>query len=62
MKENVGTIDKILRIIIGLGLFSLLFWGPQTYLGWIGIIPLATAAINWCPIYKIINISTCSDH
>jgi hypothetical protein len=58
MPENVGNIDRILRIIIGVGLISLYFFGPKTAWGWIGVIPLATASISWCPIYKFVNINT----
>ncbi|MFQ5488068.1 MAG: DUF2892 domain-containing protein [Gammaproteobacteria bacterium] len=59
MQANVGKVDKTLRIIIGLALISLVFVGPQTPWGWIGIIPLATALIGWCPLYKIIGANTC---
>ena len=52
MSTNVGGIDKILRIIIGLILLSLVFVGPQTPWGWIGIVPLVTGLINWCPLYS----------
>ena len=55
---NVGTADKIVRIIIGLGLISLVFVGPKTPWGWIGVIPLATALIGWCPLYRILGINT----
>ena len=55
---NVGTADKIVRIIIGLGLISLVFVGPKTPWGWIGIIPLATALIGWCPLYRVLGINT----
>ena len=59
MKKNVGTIDRSLRIIIGIVLISLAFIGPQTAWGWVGVIPLATALIGWCPLYKIFGISSC---
>ena len=52
MKQNVGSIDKTIRIIVGLGLISLVFVGPQTVWGWIGVVPLATALIGWCPPYR----------
>lgn len=60
MTCNVGTIDRILRTIIGLGLISLVFVGPHTPWGWLGIIPLATAAIGWCPPYALLGLSTCA--
>jgi hypothetical protein len=59
MNKNVGGIDRILRIVVGLGLLSLVFVGPQTPFGWIGLVPLLTAAIGWCPAYTIFGIKTC---
>jgi len=58
MPQNVGTIDKVLRVIVGLGLISLVFVGPQTPWGWIGVVPLATVLIGWCPLYSLIHVST----
>ena len=58
MQANVGSIDRALRIVVGLGLISIVFVGPQTPWGWIGIIPLATALIGWCPLYRILGISS----
>ncbi len=60
MKKNVGRIDRIVRIIFGLGLISLTFLGPKTLWGLIGIIPLVTASLNFCPIYPILGLDTCS--
>ena len=57
--QNVGGIDKVIRIIAGLVLLSLVFVGPQTPWGWIGIIPLATGLLGFCPAYKIFGINTC---
>jgi hypothetical protein len=59
MKQNVHNIERIIRIIIGLGLISLVFVGPQTPWGWLGVIPLATGIIGWCPPYALLGISTC---
>ncbi len=58
MKKNVGSADKWIRIVIGLFLISLVFWGPHTAWGWIGLIPLATALVNFCPLYSILRVST----
>ena len=58
MKPNVGSIDRVIRIVLGLGLISLVFVGPQTPWGWIGIVPLATALIGWCPAYVPFGIKT----
>ncbi len=59
MKANMGTIDRALRFLVGAGIISLYFWGPKTPLAFIGLIPLLTAFISFCPAYKIFGISTC---
>jgi len=59
MKQNVGSIDRALRAIVGIGLISLVFIGPQSVWGWIGVVPLATAIIGWCPPYALLGINTC---
>ncbi|MGW8228625.1 MAG: YgaP family membrane protein [Gammaproteobacteria bacterium] len=56
--KNVGTVDKVIRIILGLVLIALVFVGPQTPWGWIGIIPLATGLIGFCPLYSILGMNT----
>ena len=59
MNTNVGSIDRALRIILGLALISLVFVGPKTLWGWIGIVPVATALLGWCPAYALFGIKTC---
>jgi hypothetical protein len=59
MKKNVGGIDRIVRIVIGLGLLSIAFVGPQTPWGYIGLVPLLTAGIGFCPLYPLVGINTC---
>jgi hypothetical protein len=59
MSANVGGVDRILRIVVGLGLLSLVFVGPQTPWGWIGLVPLLTALVGYCPAYSLIGLSTC---
>ena len=59
MKQNVGSIDRAIRAIVGIGLISLVFVGPQSVWGWIGVVPLATAIIGWCPPYALLGINTC---
>ncbi len=59
MPRNEGTLDRALRIILGLGLLSLTVTGPQTLWGLIGIVPLATGLAGFCPLYRIIGLSTC---
>lgn len=62
MNANVGTIDRVLRIVVGLALIAVAlgFFGPayQTVWGWIGVIPLATGLVSWCPAYTILGIRT----
>ena len=60
MEKNVGSIDRIARIVLGLVLISLVFVGPQTPWGWIGVVPLLTALVGWCPAYRLLGIRTCS--
>ncbi|MEQ1669981.1 MAG: DUF2892 domain-containing protein [Hyphomicrobium sp.] len=59
MTTNVGSIDRVLRIVAGLVLLSLVFVGPQTPWGWIGLVPLLTAVIGYCPAYSILGVNTC---
>ena len=59
MDKNVGSVDKILRVVVGLALLALVFVGPKTPWGWIGLVPLATAALSRCPLYSIIGVRTC---
>jgi hypothetical protein len=61
MKQNIHNIERVIRVIVGLGLISLVFVGPQTVWGWIGVVPLATGIIGWCPPYAMLGISTCSN-
>lgn len=56
---NEGTADRIVRVVIGLGLLSIVFVGPQTPWGWIGVVPLATGILGFCPLYKLVGLNTC---
>ncbi len=60
MQRNVGTVDRVIRIVVGLVLISLVFWGPQTNWGWIGLIPLISGILGWCPAYSLLGVNTCS--
>ena len=60
MKNNLGTIDRVLRLVVGLILIALVFIGPQTAWGWIGVIPLVTALAGNCPVYRLLGFNTCS--
>lgn len=59
MKKNVGNIDRIARIVIGVALLSLTVIGPKTLWGLIGIIPVVTATFSFCPLYPIFGFSSC---
>ncbi len=61
MQANVGDVDRIVRIVIGLALLSLLVVGegPMKWLGLIGIVPIATALLRRCPVYRLLGTSTC---
>lgn len=60
MSSNVGGIDRFARIIIGLVLIGLTLNGNIGVWGWLGIVPLATGAIGWCPPYAMFGFSTCA--
>ena len=60
MSRNEGNIDRALRIILGLGLLALVFVWPQTPWGWIGLVPLVTGLVGFCPLYRLIGINTCA--
>lgn len=59
MNRNIGSIDRLIRVVIGLAVLSLLFVGPKTLWGLLGLVPLLTAMVGWCPPYAILGISTC---
>ncbi|MGE0190390.1 MAG: DUF2892 domain-containing protein [Steroidobacteraceae bacterium] len=61
MEKNVGYADKVVRVIIGLALLSLLFLRQDSsrWFGLIGLIPLFTVAMSWCPLYTVLGIKTC---
>jgi hypothetical protein len=57
--KNEGTIDRVLRVVGGAALVSLVFVGPETPWGWIGVVPLVTGLLGNCPVYSLLGISTC---
>lgn len=58
-KTNVGGIDRVLRIVVGLALIGLTLGGVIGAWGWIGVVPLATGALSTCPLYSILGMNTC---
>lgn len=57
--QNVGSIDKVVRIILGFVLLSLVFTGPKTLWGLIGFVPLLTGFVSFCPLYALFGVRTC---
>ncbi|AUB82839.1 YgaP family membrane protein [Candidatus Thiodictyon syntrophicum] len=57
--KNAGTIDRAVRAIVGIALIALTLTGHLGVWGWIGIVPLATALIGWCPAYTLFGLNTC---
>jgi hypothetical protein len=58
MKMNVHNVERFIRIIVGLFVLSLIFWGPKSLWGLLGLIPLLTGLMGWCPPYAMLGIST----
>jgi hypothetical protein len=59
LPHNEHAVERAARVLIGLGLLSLVFIGPQSWWGLIGLIPLATGLLGSCPLYTMLGISTC---
>jgi hypothetical protein len=59
MKVNLGNIDRILRVVLGLVLLGLTLSGTIGPWGWLGVVLVATAAIGFCPIYTVLGLNTC---
>lgn len=59
MKTNEGTVDRALRIVVGLALIGLAATGTVGAWGYLGVVPLLTGAIGWCPLYTVLGIKTC---
>ena len=59
MKQNAGSLDRILRIVAGLVLIGLAATGTVGVWGWIGVVPLATGLFGFCPAYTLLGINTC---
>lgn len=59
MKVNVGGIDRILRIVVGIVLIALAAMGTIGWWGWIGVVPLLTGLFKFCPLYTLLGMNTC---
>lgn len=60
MKRNAGSLDRTIRIVLGLAVLSMAFVGPQSTLGYVGLVPLVTGLAGYCPLYTLFGIRTCS--
>jgi hypothetical protein len=61
MKKNVGSVERVIRVIAGIAILSLAFVGPQSPWAYLGIIPLVTGLMGSCPAYALLGISTCKN-
>lgn len=59
MLRNEGQFDRLLRILVGIVLLALVFVGPKTPWGWLGLVPLLTGLVGFCPLYRLLGINTC---
>jgi hypothetical protein len=59
MKANVGSVDRVLRVLVGLLLMGLAAGGTIGWWGWLGVVPLLTGLVGWCPPYAMLGLSTC---
>jgi hypothetical protein len=58
MSHNEGTIDRVIRVVLGLALLALVFVGPHTWFGLVGLVPLMTGLVGSCPLYRALGVST----
>jgi Protein of unknown function (DUF2892) len=59
MTTNEGALDRTIRIFLGIALLSLTLFGPRTLLGLVGIVPLLTGIVGYCPLYRLVGVRTC---
>ncbi|GAB2947065.1 MULTISPECIES: YgaP family membrane protein [Aquaspirillum] len=59
MQCNIGKTERVIRVIAGLGIVSLAFVGPASPWAFLGLVPVATGLLGWCPPYAILGINTC---
>jgi hypothetical protein len=59
LTKNEHSVERAMRVVLGLGLLTLTFMGPHTALGYLGLIPLATGFVGSCPLYSLLGYSTC---
>lgn len=59
LPTNEHPVERVVRVVIGLAVLSLVFWGPETMWGLLGAVPLATGLLGSCPLYTLLGLSTC---
>jgi hypothetical protein len=59
MKTNIGDIDRLVRVVAGCALLFLFFFGPKSYWALLGVIPIITGFVGYCPLYRVLGLSTC---
>lgn len=59
MTKNIHNVERIVRVVVGLGLVSMAFIGPANPWFFLGLIPVSTGLLGWCPPYAMLGISTC---
>jgi hypothetical protein len=58
MKNNEGMVDRLVRVVLGLGLLALIFVGPKSWIGLVGVVPLLTGIVGFCPLYRLLGVRT----
>jgi hypothetical protein len=61
MSRNEGSLDRLVRVILGSVLLALVFVGPKTLLGFVGLVPIFTGIVGYCPLYRVVGIRTCAE-
>lgn len=59
MQKKTGTVDRALRVVVGLAVLSLTVIGPQSLWGLVGLVPLLTGLVGYCPLYTLVGANTC---
>lgn len=59
LPQNEHVVERVIRVVLGVGLIALAFVGPKTPFGWVGVVPLLTGLVGSCPLYTLFGFSTC---
>jgi hypothetical protein len=60
--HNESNLDRATRVLVGVALLAIAFVGPKTAWGYLGVVPLLTGLVGYCPLYRVVGISTCAGH